>query len=597
MTWAAWIPFLLSAAKAVFVVMFAMNLGVVLTWADRRQGAMMQDRVGPDRAVIWLPKPAAIGMAVVPALGIAAAVSVLALRGLPEVGPVSSGLAALFSQLGIFMTWVTLLAVAGRVQVRGARHGVDRALANLGDPRRIFFGGLFAHGAALVLAVMFRGTPAGDTLQGVYYGAGAGLLVLSVLFGAAYSAHAMSQSERVGLRLAGLLHPAADGLKTLFKEDFIPPDGDRLLHGLAPFISFFPTLVLLACIPFGDTLCFGLTPEGGLDLGQVLSQVPRDGVCTQGAVTLQAVDLNVGILYIFARGGTGIVGAALAGWASNNKFSLMGGLRAASQMVSYEVALGLSIVGALMIYGTPRFDGMVKWQAENAWGVFVQPLGVVLFLAASLAESKRIPFDLPEGESEVVAGYFTEYSGMKFAMFFFSEYIAVVGISAVMATVFFGGFSMPFLERDGIVLAIGDQIYWQQGLQHVWVVIFGVIAFILKVVILCWFQLTLRWTLPRFRYDQLMRLGWQALLPLSLANILLTGLIILALDSASPLLVSGLKVIGDITGVLVVGAGLAGVISLVVFVLAPSRKKATPATSSARYATALGGRRTRPMGA
>src|SRR5690606_27708651 len=243
------------------------------------------------------------------------------------------------------------------------------------------------------------------------------VLAFVIAGGAAYAVYSIRNEPRIGLRLAGLLHPAADGLKTMFKEDFVPPNADRFLHGLAPFISFFPALVVLAVVPFGDTLCFGTT-DGSIDFGALAAVVPQSGVCTEGAVSLQVVDLNIGILYFFALAGTGIVGAALAGWASDNKFSLLGGLRAASQMVSYEVTLGLTIIGAVMIYGTLRIDEMVRWQGEHAWGIFVQPLAFFLFFAASVAEAKRIPFDIPEGESEIVAGYFTEYSGMKFAMFF-----------------------------------------------------------------------------------------------------------------------------------------------------------------------------------
>ena len=318
------------------------------------------------------------------------------------------------------------------------------------------------------------------------------------------------RDERVGLRLLGLLHPAADGLKTAFKEDFIPPNADRFLHSIAPMISFFPALVVLGTVPFGDTLCFGGAPEdvklgpitfikaGRLDPRLLLPMVPADGVCAEHGLKLQVADLNIGLLFFFALAGTGIVGAALAGWSSDNKFSLLGGLRAASQMVSYEVTLGLTMVGAIMVYGTLRIDEMVRWQAENTWGIFVQPLGFILFFAASVAESKRIPFDLPEGESELVAGYYTEYSGMKFAMFFFAEYVAVVTSGALMAAVFFGGWHLPFIARSGIHIAIGDTVLFTQRLSHGFVIILGVLGFIVKTITLCMIQLTIRWTLPRF---------------------------------------------------------------------------------------------------
>ncbi len=174
--------------------------------------------------------------------------------------------------------------------------------------------------------------------------------------------------------------------------------------------------------------------------------------CDSARFSLQVADLDVGILYFFAMAGISIVGAALAGWASDNKFSLLGGMRAASQMVSYEVTLGLTVIGALMIYGSVRIDDMVLWQAQNAWGIFVQPLGFFLFLTAAIAETKRIPFDIPEGESEIVAGYFTEYAGMKFALFFFAEFVAVTSSSTLMVTLFFGGWHLPFATATGIAV-------------------------------------------------------------------------------------------------------------------------------------------------
>src|SRR6185295_3797747 len=194
--------------------------------------------------------------------------------------------------------------------------------------------------------------------------------------------------------------------------------------------------------------------------------VPRNGVCAEGAVPLQVANLNVGILYMFALAGTGIIGAAIAGWSSDNKFSLLGGLRASSQMVSYEVAMGLSLVGAFMIYGSVRFPDMVNWQSEHAWGIFVQPLAFFLFLAASIAENKRVPFDAPEGESEIVAGYYLEYSGMKFGMFMMGEYVEFVFSSALMVTLFFGGYHLPFLHADGISVAFGKTVLYDLKMSH-----------------------------------------------------------------------------------------------------------------------------------
>ncbi|HYO93197.1 MAG TPA: complex I subunit 1 family protein, partial [Polyangiaceae bacterium] len=457
---------LLFGLKAFAIVMFAMNVAVLLTWADRRQGAAIQDRVGPNRAVLWIPTKLAQVLAVVPALGAAGAV--LAYVALREFDDASrAGNALLFSQLAIFGVWLTGLFIAGIVANRGVRSSFDAFIASIGDPRRFFYAGLCAHAITLALAIFYRGTEVAALLERVGLSAGAAVLAFAILFGAGYAAYSIRNEPRVGLRLFGLLHPAADGLKTMFKEDFIPPNADRLMHSLAPVISFFPALVVLAVVPFGDTLCFGVDASSGkLLLSELYAVVPREGVCTQGAVQLQVVDLNVGILYFFALAGTGIVGAALAGWASDNKYSLLGGVRAASQMVSYEVTMGLTLIGAFMIYGTLRVDEMIRWQAQNTWGLFVQPLAFVLFFAAAVAESKRIPFDIPEGESEIVAGYYTEYAGMKFAMFFFAEYIAVVTSSALMAALFLGGWHLPFLGRDGLTLAIGDTVFFHQILPH-----------------------------------------------------------------------------------------------------------------------------------
>jgi len=586
----------LVAAKAFFIVMFAMNLAVILTWADRRQGAVMQDRVGPNRAVIWLPTRLAQVMAVLPAFVVAAGIVFLVFFTGEVQGAVRTLRAMIFSHLAILVTWLTALMIAARVKRRGPRNKFDVFIKSIGDPRRIFYLGLAGHALTFVAAGMLRGSELGHTLRDFGYGGGAALLAFSIVLGAGYAAFSINREPRVGLRLFGLLHPAADGLKTLFKEDIVPPNADKFLHGLAPIISFFPALVVLAVVPFGDTLCFG-TQDGKLDITRIAASVPRGGLCVEGALPLQVVSVNVGILYFFALAGTGIVGAALAGWASDNKFSLLGGLRAASQMVSYEVTLGLTIVGAMMVYGTPRIDEMVRWQVEHAWGVFVQPLALILFFAASIAEAKRIPFDIPEGESEIVAGYYTEYAGMKFAMFFFAEYIAVVSSSALMAALFFGGWHLPFVNRDGLHLAFGDTQILTQQLPHVFVIVLGVLAFIGKTIVLCWVQLSIRWTLPRFRYDQLMRLGWRKLLPASLLNILATGLIVLAVQESGASFQNGLRVLGDLTEGFVALAGLGFGIWFVLFLLKPAEHRRLLATSAAQFAASMGGTRTSRMGA
>lgn len=577
------------------VAMFAMNLAVVLTWVDRRQGSMIQDRVGPNRAVAWLPTPIAQGLAMGPAVLLA--VGVLGYCFKHEVeGPALEQRGMLFSQLAVLLFWLTGAVIASKVKARGPRNSFDLWIKTLGEPRFIFFGGLVAHVLLFFASIGLRGTPGGATFAKVTSGAGPALFALAALFGAGYAAFVIRNEKRIGLRLAGLLHPAADGLKTLFKEDFIPPNADRFLFNLAPFISFFPALVVLACVPFADTLCFA-TIDGKIQLSQLAASVPRVGVCTEGALKIQAIDLNIGLLYFFAVGGTGIVGAALAGWASDNKYSLLGGLRAAGQMVSYEVTMGLTLIGMIMVYGTLQVDKMILWQQENTWGVFAQPLAFVLFFAAAVAESKRIPFDIPEGESEIVAGYFTEYAGMKFAMFFFAEYIAVVTASALMAAVFLGGWSLPFVFRDGIHLAVGNTAVFDAALPHGAIVALGALGFILKTIVLCWLQLVIRWTLPRFRYDQLMRLGWRKLLPASLANILFTGFVVMAIRTGGAAVEHAMGVLANLCNLLLALGGLGLLVWFAVFMCTPRKRKQLLATTSAQYAAEVGGTRTLRMGA
>ena len=304
-----------------------------------------------------------------------------------------------------------------------------------------------------------------------------------------------NRADILGFRLLGLFHPLADVIKLLTKEDFIPPGGNRLLHTLAPFLAMFFALISFAVIPFGGTYRLG-----GYE------------------VSLQVLDLNVGLLFVFATMSMGIYGFVLAGWSSNNNYSLLGSVRASSQMISYEITMGATIIGVLMIYETLNLQEMVVaqggtlWGWIPKWGIFLQPLGFVLFATAAMAETKRVPFDIPEGESEII-GYFVEYSGMKFGMFLATDFIETVLAAALITTMFLGGWQVPFLGSD--------------ALSSVTVMFLQVGAFLLKVSVLCFFMMLVRWTLPRFRWDHLMRLGWTIMLPLSILNILITALILL----------------------------------------------------------------------
>ena len=316
----------------------------------------------------------------------------------------------------------------------------------------------------------------------------------------------------------------ADPLKFLTKEDFIPPAGDRFLHTLAPCLALFPALVTFAVIPFGDVLQIG-----------------------ERIINLQVADLNVGILYIFAMTSLGVYGLVIGAWASNNKFSLLGGVRGSAQMISYEVALGLSVIGVLMVYGTLDLQEIARGQGTlirdllpdswaflkvavgwlPAWGIFLQPLAFLLFFTAAIAETRRIPFDLPEAESELVAGSHVEYSGGKFLMFFAAEFAEIVTVAALVTTLFLGGWQVPYLMRDGFHFPWGGTLL----LPHLAVVLLQVGAFTFKVILFCWLQILLRWSVPRFRYDQVMRLGWKMLLPAALVNVMITAFVILYIDS------------------------------------------------------------------
>ncbi len=314
-----------------------------------------------------------------------------------------------------------------------------------------------------------------------------------------------NRADLFGFRALGLFHPLADALKLLTKEDFIPKSGHRFLHTLAPILALFFALISFAVIPFG-----GVYNIAGHQ------------------VSLQVLDLNIGLLYVFATMSMGVYGFVLAGWSSGSNYSLLGSLRASSQMISYEITMGATIIGILMIYETLNLQeivlaqGQLWWGWIPKWGVFVQPLGFILFATAAMAETKRVPFDIPEGESEII-GYFVEYSGMKFGMFFTADFVETVLASSLITTLFFGGWQIPFLYPEGLQLP-GTSLL---PLSAVIVMGLQVGAFLIKVFFFCFLLLLVRWTLPRFRWDQLMSLGWTIMLPLSIANILITALLVL----------------------------------------------------------------------
>jgi NADH-quinone oxidoreductase subunit H len=280
---------------------------------------------------------------------------------------------------------------------------------------------------------------------------------------------------------SGWLQPVADGIKLIFKEEVIPARAYKVLFILAPMITVFPALVILAVIPWGTAITvFGRT------------------------IPLFLTDINMGVLYLVAIASISVYGIVLAGWSSNNKYAMMGGIRASAQMISYELALGLALIGPILIAGTMSLMGIVEAQ-DPVWFIVYQPIGAIVFFIASVAEVNRAPFDMPEAEQELTAGYHAEYSGMKFALFFMAEYVKMIAISAIGATLFLGGFRGPFVDQLPIL---------------------GPFYLFFKILVLLFLLIWMRATLPRLRYDRLMAFGWKFLLPVALANVFLTAVVL-----------------------------------------------------------------------
>lgn len=338
------------------------------------------------------------------------------------------------------------------------------------------------------------------------------LILVSAIFGitlliAMYSTYferkvAAFIQDRIGPDRAGpfgILQPLADGLKFFMKEEIIPNVSNKTLFILGPCIAMITALMAGVVIPWG----------GSLEINGI-------------QYSLQIADINIGILYIFAVVSIGVYGIMIGGWASNNKFSLLGAIRASAQMISYELAMGLSIIALIMITGTLSMKEIAVMQGGgvgsdwNMWHIVYQPVGFMIFIICAFAECNRMPFDLPETETELVGGYHTEYSSMKLGFYLFAEYINMFTSSAVMATLYFGGYNFPFMNDLGLS-------------QNV-ITIIGTIGLFIKIFLFIFFFMWIRWTLPRFRYDQLMNLGWKGLIPLAILNLVITGLVMILLD-------------------------------------------------------------------
>ena len=333
-----------------------------------------------------------------------------------------------------------------------------------------------------------------------------------------------------GQSAGGIFFLAADALKMLTKENIEPSQRSRVLYELAPMAAFAPSFVLFAVVPLGPPV-----------------DVIVAGV--RHTVALQVANIDAGLLFIFGAASLAVYGTALAGWSSNNKFAILGGVRATSQMISYEVSLGLSLAGSMMAYQSLKLDDMVRAQGQLLWGglpalgFFLQPVGLLVFFVSAFAETKRAPFDLPEGESEIV-GYFVEYPGMKFGMMFLAEFIEVVVLAAITAAIFFGGWHPVFFEQTMREAVGAGSVWWASICAG---------AFLTKILLLCWLQLVIRWTLPRFRFDQIQKLCWKMRLPVTLGNVFLTAALILVDPSLELLALVGLA---EIAAIVVVTAAV-----------------------------------------
>jgi NADH-quinone oxidoreductase subunit H len=370
--------------------------------------------------------------------------------------------------------------------------------------------------------------------------------------------------NRVGY--AGLLQPAADGLKNILKEETYPAQASPALFLLAPALSFIPALLLSGVIPFAAPLPVNFDFTFG----------PLGRFAYHGPTPMVVADLPIGVLFVLAISSMGVYGIALAGWSSNSKYALLGGLRASAQMISYEVAMGLSLIPVLLLAGNVSFSAIVAEQQRGplVWYVLPLFLSFFIFLISGLAETNRLPFDLPEAESELIAGYHTEYSAMKFSFFFIAEYANVVTVCAMVTTLFFGGWDIPFTHWDeagGVLQTIATA---------------GV--FFLKVMFWIFFVMWIRWTLPRFRYDQLMALGWKVLMPLALAYIMIIAVAVYVIERVAGISNPQLQALALFGLNLVVGVLVFGVLDSGVFIRGSGRRQQQTLEPRAERATVTG---------
>jgi NADH-quinone oxidoreductase subunit H len=350
---------------------------------------------------------------------------------------------------------------------------------------------------------------------------------------------------KMNITLFGLLHPIADALKILWKEDFVPAKANHFLHAVAPFLAMMPVLIGFAVVPFGGAVCpTDFNPQYieqyGPHITMCVSTTDPSNIVEPTRMLI--ANLDIGILFIFAISSLAVYGIAIAGWSSHNNYALLGSLRASAQMISYEVSMGLNVMGIVLLASSLSLDeitGMqgVMWGGVlNKWGFFMQPLSFFLFFTAAIAETKRVPFDIPEGESEIQGGYMLEFSSSRFFMFFLGELVEIVAVGCVLTALFFGGWATLPLPLgtfyNGFEISEGTFLHGIMfpgnnflALGETLTIIAQILSFFTKVFVFCVLQMSIRWTLPRFRYDQMMSLGWKILLPLSLANLMITAVV------------------------------------------------------------------------
>ena len=581
--------------KIVVLLGFFLNMAAVAIWAERRQSAMVQDRVGPNRAVFYLPSWAVRLIVLLPPTFLGALAALPAVPSLPAYAavqlPYAFQILTIDAQVAVLVGWVSLALLAGVVRRSGALNAFEGWFVDV-DPRTVFFAGVALHAIAFALTSAIPGASVVSAARGV------GVALAALLFLAGIYTASRVPDGPIPIRLAGLVHSVADVIKLLMKEDFVPeerrpPDAlhrphDRALprvrdHGRDP-LRLEP---LHPGRPPPPALVRRPRPRGpGDDEPPVAVQRAHGGPPDRRPQRRHPLPVRHGRHRRGRRRARGL----------GQRQQVLPPRRAPGREPDGQLrgGHGPQPGGPLPDdrHRAPQRHGRVA--GRERLGIFVQPLGFFLFLAALIAETKRTPFDQPEGESEIVAGYFLEYSGMKFGMFYMGEYLELLISSAVLVTLFFGRLPAPVPAPRRDHGRLRGTVLFEYKMVHTAVVVICALAFFTKVTIMIFLQIFIRWTLPRFRYDQVMHLGWTKLLPFSLANIMVTGILVLAAKEAGPAASAALKIAGDATQAVVALGALAAFVALVVGLLEPVERKRFLSSTAARFAAAAGGTKAPP---